>query len=114
MEDDSILRKLETLLFEAESAGVFTDTNFKILDNIMRQYWLIVKELNEITPNIFNNIATNGIIDLINRSNLTESTEDINDKKGHYKDYWDYLTHSIAITISYIKNYLPENSPSSI
>jgi len=114
MEDDSILRKLEMLLLEAESARVFTDTNFKILDSIMRQYWLIVKELNEAIPNIFNNIATNGIIDLINRSNLTESTEDTNDKKNHYKDYWDYLTHSISLTINYIKNYLPESSHSNM
>lgn len=108
MEDDLIIEKLENLLIQARSAEAFSDVNFNILDNVMRQYWLIVKHLNEIAPTIFNNIATNGVIDLINRSNLTEAAKDFNEKSAHYKDYWDYLTHSITITITYVKNYLPE------
>ncbi|WP_158797691.1 hypothetical protein [Pedobacter sp. L105] len=108
MEDDLILEKLENLLNQAKKVEVLSDANFNILDNVMRQYWLIVKQLNGIAPSIFNNIATNGVIDLINRSNLTEAAKDLQEKTGHYKDYWDYLTYSIDITITYVKNYLPE------
>lgn len=110
MEDDPIAEKLESLLIQAKNVEVLTDANFSVLDNVMRQYWLIVKRLNEIAPQTFNNIANNGIIDLINRSNLAEATTDFIEKSEHYKNYWDYLIHSINITIDCVKNRLPEKS----
>lgn len=111
MKDTHQLSKLEKLLLEAEEAEFFTEENFIIMDKVMRQYWLVVKELNTITPSIFNNLATNGVIDLINRSNLTEESVTDKEKRNNYKDYRDYLTYSIKITIEYIKNYLPAKSP---
>ena len=103
--------KLEKLFLEAQEAELYSEDNFIILDKVMRQYWLIVKALNIIAPNIFNNLATNGIIDLINRSNLTEESVTDKEIRNNYKDYRDYLTHSIKITIEYIKTYLPAESP---
>lgn len=110
MKDMNLSDKLEKLLLQAEDAEIFSDDNFSILDKVMRQYWLIIKELNTESPEIFNNLATNGIIDLINRSNLTEESVTDKEKRNNYKDYRDYLTFSIRITIDYIKKQLPLQS----
>jgi len=109
MEDNSRLENLETILASVMAVKGYSAGNFVILDTLMQQYWLILKELNNLAPTVFNNLATNGIIDLINRSNATDQATDLKEQSSHYKDYWDYLTHSIRITIDYIKNYLPES-----
>jgi|GEM_PF-3586392 len=109
MEDSLRSENLQILLESVKSIKTYSHSNFIILDNLMQQYWQILKELNAIAPSIFNNLATNGIIDLINRSNLTEQATDILAKNNHYKDYWDYLTHTIQITIDYINNFLPQS-----
>jgi hypothetical protein len=109
MEDNSRLENLENILASIKGVKAYSAANFATLDILMQQYWLILKELSILAPTIFNNLATNGIIDLINRSNLTEQAVDPKEKSSHYKDYWDYLTHSVQITIDYIKNYLPES-----
>lgn len=113
MEEENQSEKLSKLLAQAEGAELYSEGNFTILDRVMRQYWLIVKDLNTAAPHVFNNLATNGVIDLINRSNLTEESVNDKDKRNNYKDYRDYLSYSIKITIEYIKNYLPSESAAS-
>jgi hypothetical protein len=109
MEDNLRSEKLEGLLTEVHAAKAYSKDNLTVLDKVMQKYWIIIKELNSLAPNIFNNLATNGIIDLINRSNLTDQAEVPAEKSSCYKDYWDYLSHSIKITIDYINNFLPES-----
>lgn len=109
MEDNLRLENLEKLLTSVKAVRAYSDNNYTTLDHLMQEYWVILKELNAIAPAIFNNLATNGIIDLINRSNMIEQAADPLQRSSHYKDYWDYLNHTIQITIDYIKNYLPES-----
>jgi len=109
MEDNLSLENLENLHTSVEAIRLYNDDNYKRLDNLMQEYWIILKDLHKIAPTIFNNLATNGITDLINRSNLIGRAIDSLEKSERYKDYWDYLMHMIKITIDYIKNYLPES-----
>lgn len=109
MEDNLRSEQLEDLLAEVNAVKVYSTVNLTVLDAAMQQYWEIIKELNSIAPTIFNNLATNGIIDLQNRANLIKQATTVSAKSSGYKDYWDYLSHSIKITIEYINNFLPES-----
>ena len=109
MEDQSHLENLETLMASVKAIRLYSNDNYARLDRLMQEYWLILKDLHQIMPAIFSNLSTNGITDLINRSNLTGQASDPLEKNARYKDYWDYLMHMIKITIEYIMNYLPQS-----
>lgn len=95
MGDQSKILKLQKLYFETQDVVKYNPANKKQLYNIVIKYEKLLKLLNEKKPNIFGNILSIGINEILDHFDLLNNENSKDKQETYFNDFAIYLQESI-------------------
>jgi F0F1-type ATP synthase membrane subunit b/b' len=99
-------KKLQSLRLRSAEIQNFNQETLEIINDVFKEYCLILRRLHEKEPNIFRDFINHDITELKQHVKSAKSNISGEIQQENFSGYKDFLENSIDTAIEYITDYI--------